>query len=31
MKMPLTGLHKRIRHVGTMAAAKMESRTFRAS
>ncbi|TXN36519.1 hypothetical protein FV233_29360, partial [Methylobacterium sp. WL7] len=31
MKMPVTGLHKRIRHVGMVAAAKMESRTSRAS
>lgn len=31
MKAPVTGLHKRIRHVGTVAAAKMESRTSRAS
>ena len=31
MKVPVTGLHKRIRHVGTVAAAKMESRTSRAS
>jgi hypothetical protein len=31
MKMPMTGLHKRIRHVGMGAAAKMESRTSQAS
>jgi len=31
MKSPVTGLHKRIRHVGTVAAAKIESRTPRAS
>ena len=31
MKMPVIGLHKRIRHVGTVAAAKMESRASRAS
>lgn len=31
MKMPVIGLHKRIRHVGTVAAAQMESRTSRAS
>jgi len=31
MKVRVTWLHKRIRHVGTVAAAKMESRTSRAS
>jgi hypothetical protein len=31
MKVPVTGLHKRIRHFRTVAAAKMESRTSRAS
>lgn len=31
MKMPVSGLHKRVRHVGAVAAAKMESRTPRAS
>jgi hypothetical protein len=31
VKAPISGLHKRIRHVGTAAAAKMESRTPRAS
>ena len=30
MKVPVTGRHKRIRHVGTVAAAKMESRKYRA-
>jgi transposase-like protein len=30
-KVPVSGLHKRIRHVGAVAAAKMESRTPRAS
>jgi hypothetical protein len=31
MKVRVTGLHKRIRHVGMVTAAKMESRTSRAS
>jgi len=31
MKMPATGLHKRIQYLGTVAAAKMESRASQAS
>lgn len=31
VKVPVSGLHKLIRHVGAVAAAKMESRTPRAS